>query len=220
MQLYTHYPIHYLNLLIMRFRYFFSICTSLFLVLYFTSCSSSDKKNDEFSLFKAFYQAEINMDDSKWDYTTDTLRVWYGKTDAEPTLKYKGAPKDPWIDWNVALNAKSSYDTIWYAPEEHAIKGFFYENNDFYNLLGASANKTLRTYTFNTSLKITDVRYENIPEENTLSGKHMAPVYTWAQTYAPEEIAAIFPNNQLVPSTENALRWKKLLEQYRAQTGK
>jgi hypothetical protein len=200
-------------------RNIFNILTSLLLLQIFVGCASKTKSDELLDTFNAYYEAENANSDSKWTYVNDTLHVWYAKDDPSPDLKYKGQPNDAWEDWDIAMNSKSYYDTIWYNDSLHAIQGYFYEDNDFYKLLGASPNKTLRTYTFNAANKLTDILYERISEANTLSNKHMDPVYLWALKNEPQEIAEIFPKTRLVPSTENAIRWKKLLEKYHAQTG-
>jgi len=42
----------------------------------------------------------------------------------------------------------------------------------------------------------------------------MQPIVDWALENESLEIAELYPNNEFVPSTENAFRWKKLLERY------
>lgn len=190
---------------------------SLFLLFFIAGCSSKNQNTDILELFERYHTEENKHSDSKWDYTSDTLRVWYAKDDSTPDLKYKGQPNDAWQDWDDEMRSVSYYDTIWYNEELHAIEGYFNENNDFYVLLGASANKTFRTYTYNADNKITDIRYEKIDGENTLSNNHMAPVYQWALKNEPQEIAEIFPGTKLVPSRENAIRWKNLIIKYRSQ---
>ncbi len=181
------------------------------------SCAEKKDDTDYLELFKAFHEAENEYSETKWDYLSDTLKVWYTKNDPKPDLKYKGQPTDGWDEWDMAMRTISYYDTIWYDPELRAVQGYFNENNDFYVLLGASPNVTLRTYTYNDAGKITDLRYEKVNAENTLSKAHMDPVYQWAMIHEPEEISAIFPDNKLVPSADNAMRWKQLIIRYRTR---
>lgn len=191
--------------------------TTLFLFSLLVGCSSKNESTDVLESFNLYYKADNAKSESRWEYTSDTIRVWYAKDDPTPDLKYKGQQNDAWQDWDDAMNSISYYDTIWYNSELHAIEGYFNENNDFYVLLGAAPNKTFRTYTLNSENKITDIHYEKISVENTLNNGHMAPVYQWALQNEPQEIAEIFPGNKLVPSTENAIRWKKLIIRYREQ---
>lgn len=181
------------------------------------SCAEKKDETDYIALFKEYHEAENDYSETRWNYLSDTLRVWYTKNDPKPDLKYKGQPSDGWEEWDMAMRTISYFDSIWYNPELHAVQGYFNENNDFYVLLGASPNVTLRTYTYNDAGKITDLRYEKINTENALSKEHLEPVYQWALINEPAEIAAIFPENKLVPSADNAMRWKQLIIRYRTR---
>ncbi len=191
---------------------------SVLIVVMMLGCKSEHTNTgDQLKIFDQYYKAENADKESKWDYISDTLKVWFSEDDPVPDLRYRGEQKDGWDEWDIVMNSKSHYDSIWYNNKINAVQGVFYEDNDFYRLLGASANKTLRTYSFNTSNKITDLRYETITEQNTLSKRHMEPVYRWALVNEPQEIAQIFPQNKLVPSTENAVRWKNLIKKFHLQ---
>ncbi len=46
------------------------------------------------------------------------------------------------------MNTSTSHNTIWFDKDQDAVKGYFYERNDFYELIGRPPNKTLRTSWF------------------------------------------------------------------------
>ena len=193
---------------------YFLIATLLFFYL-LMGCKRANQESELLDAFTLYFEAVKNNDDSKWKYTSDTVKVWFEKSDKKPQLRYKGKKISKWGEWDRIMNSKSYYDSIWYNKKLHAVQGYFYESNDFYDLIGASPNKTLRTYSLNDSNKITDLLYERVAAESTILDEHLNPIYEWALKNDSLEIVELYPNKEFVPSTENAIRWKKLLEKYR-----
>lgn len=194
--------------------YFLSL--TILVSISFMQCEQKTQDTDLLVLFTKYYEAVTNHDDGKWNYTSDSVKVWFGKNDTIPSYRFKGKPISKWGEWDNVMNSRSYYDSIWYNPQLHAVQGYFYENNDFYELIGASPSKSLRTYTFDQSNKITDVLYEFLPGENTISDEHLDPIYEWALKNDSLEISELYPNKEFVPSTENAIRWKELINRYKA----
>jgi hypothetical protein len=83
-----------------------------------------------------------------------------------------------------------------------------------YKLIGKSPTKTLRTYWLDQNYKIYEILLYWIPEENTETGEHLEPIVEWALQNDSLEIQQLYPNGRIVPSSENARRWKKLLRKY------
>ncbi len=186
----------------------------LILLIFFIACGEFNRESELVDNFKSYYKSVKNKDDLKWNFTADTVYVWFEKHDTIPSFRFKGKPISKWGEWDRVMNSSSYYDSIWYNKKDHAIQGFFYESNDFYDLIGASPNKTLRTYSLNDENKISDVLYERIDSENTISDEHLDPIYEWALKNDSLEIMELYPDKQFAPSTENALRWRKLIGKY------
>lgn len=193
-----------LNFLILK-------CAIMFLLV---GCSSEEQNND-IQTFKKYYSSVNENNADKWNYTTDTVKLWFDKKEGQPILQVKGkGSTGKWKEWDSIMNSRSRYDSLWYDENEKAVKGLFYENNDFYELIGKSPTKTLQTYWLNENNKIHEILIYWIPEENTTSSEHLSTIVDWALQYDSTEISELYPNGRIVPSKENALRWKKLLKTY------
>ena len=122
------------------------------------SCNSNLEANKELLIFKNYFDALTSKSDRKWEYTKDTVKVWFDTKDNEPSLRIKNKKSNSkWKEWDKIMNSKIEYDTIWYDKEENTINGYFYEMNDFYELIGKPATKTQRTYWLDESKKIKEV---------------------------------------------------------------
>ena len=191
------------------------ITVLLFLAAVLSACSTEVPGQAELDVFINYFEASKSKSESKWQYTSDTIKVWFDSRDGKPGLRIKGAPPSgKWTEWDKEMHSTSYYDSIWYNRSEHTVQGYFYENNDFYELIGKGPTKTLRTYWLNSANKITEILIYWIPEENTTTSEHLEPIVAWASAYDSAEIAGLYPEGRIVPSKENAIRWKELLEQY------
>lgn len=194
----------------MKPQLIFVICLLLSL-----GCRNSNYEQQALSNFQEYYKLVIARDEGQWEYTVDTVLVYFEKDDPDPSKRYRGQTVSKWGEWDKEMNAMTHYDTLWFSSQENAVKGYFYENNDFYELIGASPNKTLRTYAMDDEGKIKSILFEWQEVENAISDAHMDPIYTWALKHDSLEIMELYPNKEFVPSTKNAKRWRKLLGKYR-----
>ncbi len=198
----------------------YRIMKSIFKIIGFLALVSACNPNNEkpqklLSNFISYYEAVKIKSPQKWDFTLDTLKIWMEDTLSTPRLQIKGKiSSGPWKDWDSIMNSVTYYDTLWYNKSEHAIQGYFNENNDFYHLIGKPANKTLRTYWLNDQDKIDELLIYWIPEENKNTAHYLKPIVEWAMTYDSLEIKDLYPEGRIIPSIENAKRWKVLLKQY------
>lgn len=191
----------------------FALRASLVIVL--IACNENKVKNDELQLFTEYYNAVKQGSDEKWNFTADTVKLWYDEKKGEPILQIKGKPSTgKWKEWDEVMNSSSNYDSLWFDQEEKSIKGYFYENNDFYQLIGKSPTKTQRTFWLNENKRINEILIYWIPEVNTTTSEHLKPIVDWALENDSAEISELYSNGRIVPSKENALRWKKLLNKY------
>lgn len=184
----------------------------------FSSCNTADKKNELLILFDKYHKASEQSVDGKWNYTTDTVKVWFDNKDNKPLLKIKGMESaGQWKEWDNEMNSKMTYDSLWFDEEDNAVKGYFYENNDFYRLIKKPPTKTLRTYWFNSADQIDEILIYWIPNENTPTEEFLRPIQEWALKYDSQEIQELYPDETIVPSRENAMRWKILLQEYNSK---
>ena len=166
--------------------------------------------------FKLYDEAVKANDESRWTYTQDTVKVWFDDKIGNPVLRIKGEKAAGlWKAWDEEMHARSGYDSLWYDLENHTIMGHFYENNDFYELIGKGPTHTLQTFWLTKEDKISEILIFWIPEENTTTGIYLKPIVDWARKYDSQEINEIYSNGKILPSKENAVRWKKLIQQYK-----
>ena len=86
------------------------------------SCSGSDKGSDPLNSFQQYFALASNDSDDKWNYTADTVRVWFDEKEGDPVLRIKGqGSTGPWKEWDEEMHANSSYDSIWFDKDQHAI---------------------------------------------------------------------------------------------------
>lgn len=179
------------------------------------SDAQNEKAREMLAIFRAYFEAVASGSATRWDHSADTVRLWHDDKTGEPVLQVRGtAPAGPWKEWDVAMNARSGYDSLWFEPATNAVRGTFYEHNDFYGLIGKGPTRTLRTYAFNEAGKIAEIVIYWIPEANTTTAEHLKPVVAWALEHDSLEISQLYPGGRLVPSAENARRWKELLTRY------
>ena len=179
------------------------------------SCMDVRKESSELKTFRNYYAALKSGSADKWNYTTDTVKLWFDDKKGAPILQIKmNESAGKWKEWDEEMNSTTSYDSIWFDKDENSIKGYFNERNDFYDLIGKNPTKTLRTYWLNHNSKINEILMYWIPEENTTTGVHLKPIVEWALVNDSTEIQQIYPDGRIVPSGENARRWKKLLRKY------
>ena len=170
---------------------------------------------EQISAFKSYFNLVQADKNEQWNYAADTVKLWFDNKENEPVLLIKGNGfNGRWKEWDDEMNKVSTYDSLWYDRQENAIKGYFYENNDFYKLIGKSPTKTMRTFWLNEKGKIEEILIYWIPEENKLTGEYLKPVVAWAMKNEPEEIQYLYADEQINPSRENAIRWKSLLKKY------
>lgn len=188
----------------------------LIMLIFLSSCNNQNKESELLELFSSYYTAVKNDSEDKWNYSTDTVKLWFDDKEKDPVLQIKEQGTiGKWKEWDDVMNTTSFYDSIWYDKNEHAIKGYFYEKNDFYTLIGKPHTKTYRTYWLNDKNKINKILIYWIPGENISSTKYLIPIVAWAMQNDSLEIQELYPDGRIIPSRENALRWKALLIKYR-----
>ncbi|MEQ9591099.1 MAG: hypothetical protein RLN86_00795 [Cyclobacteriaceae bacterium] len=183
-------------------------------ILYYSCTSSNNSSNRRLEYVKQYLRTAVSQSDLKWQFTTDTIRVWFDDRNGKPNLNYKNKELSKWAEWDVVMNSTTSYDSLWYDQESQTVQGHFYEYNDFYKLIGRPPNKTLRTYWFDDQDKIKEILIYWIPEDNKTSDEFLPPIIEWAEKYYPVEINELYTNQEIKPSTQNAIRWKTLLEKF------
>lgn len=189
--------------------------SSIYIILFiFYSCSNIQEP-DPVKQFEQYYNAVKSGDQDMWKYSEDTIRMWFDDRKGDPILLFQSKKSGgAWREWDEEMNSTSYYDTIWYDKKDHAIKGYFFENNDFYKLIGKTPNKTFRIFWLTDKNKIKELLIYWIPEENEHTSVHLEPIINWAMENHPDEIKKLYQEQKIVPSKENAIKWKMLIRRY------
>ncbi|MEO0482846.1 MAG: hypothetical protein AAF138_04420 [Planctomycetota bacterium] len=120
------------------------------------------------------------------------------------------------VGWNAATNTRYEYRDLWF--EGKKAQAVFSETSDFYRLLDEPGWEARLTFRFNDDHKIHTIDYQPISDHAGL-GARMSQAIAWAQTNRPNELAAIYANNEIPRDRETARRWVQLLQDWRAATG-
>lgn len=180
-----------------------------------TGKSKTDNADHLISQLQNYLEARTNRDSSYWEYTADTVTTWFDEKKGNGSKRIKGVESSgPWTEWDKEMNSYSTHDdSLKVDLEEQSVTGIFYEHNDFYDLIGRAPSKTTRTYWFNEKELIKEVLIV-WDTTNILSSVYLKPVVNWAMTKDSTEIQELYPKGEIIPSGENARRWKKLLTKY------
>ena len=185
----------------------------------FLSCKMSDKGAHSIEIVKNYHSAQDQNSDKIFTYTADTVKLWFEDKSGKPTLIINGnKSKGKWREWDEEMRSESMFDSLWYDRNLNAVKGYFFENNDFYKLIGKPPTKTLRTYWLTEEKKIKEIQINWLPKGNIPSDEYLKPILEWAKSNSPRELNNLYENGNLIPSRENARKWKKLLKKYRKST--
>jgi len=184
----------------------------ILLVVLFFSCNNENER--KIAVFNNYFEALKEESDQKWLYTTDTVKLWFDKKEGEPILIVKNdTSTGKWAGWDKVMKSKSYYDSIWFEKSEQVIRGYFFEENDFYKLINKKPTKTLRSYWLNDNNKIEEILIYWIPGVNTTTAQHLKPIIAWAEKYDSLRLSRIYQNG-IIPSAENAREWKELINEY------
>ena len=178
------------------------------------SCRVENNSSNLVIQLQNYLEAKAAKDNSHWQYLADTVYTWFDKKTGAGNIQLKGVPASGiWTGWDQEMNAYIKYDSLIPDDETHSVSGIFYEFNDFYSLIGKGPTKTKRTYWFDEENLIKEILIVWDPS-NTMTAVHLKPVVEWVLRNDSIEIQELYPNGEIIPSAENARKWKVLLDKY------
>lgn len=146
-------------------------------------------------------------------YLASDARIWFEKKEGPGhPLRAKGGP---WADWDRFFRAKSTRKDV--RVVDGTVTYISRETNDFYRLLDRVSTPARVTYYFDDDRLITGMLYAGLGHKRPPDRK--PEFVAWANQHHPGEIDRLEPNDKIVPTLENAKRWKQLLVQWRAEAG-
>lgn len=146
------------------------------------------------------------------EFYAEDSRVWYEKKEG-PGRKRGPAGTGPWAQWDRYFRGETSLQEM--RVEGRAVTIVILENNEFYQLIEQPPKRVNITYFFG----------ENDLVDGTLIASGESPpdrydeAVAWAREHHLEEINSLMPEDRIVPSLENAQRWRRLLNTWRREVG-
>ncbi len=144
-------------------------------------------------------------------YAADS-RIWYEKKEGRGRQR---GPEGtgPWAVWDKYFRGETS-------PQEHRVEGrtvtlIILENNEFYRLIEQSPKRVNITYYFDENDRVAGT----LVASGETSPNRFEEAVAWAREHHPEEVQALMPEGRIVPSLENARRWRRLLNAWRETVG-
>ena len=121
------------------------------------------------------------------------------------------------LGWDAGANGKVTHGEL--QIFENTIASIFSEQNDFLKLIDIPELKAKITYEFGEDGLIEQQLYEALPNQPSFE-KRMRPAVEWAMVHRKEELAVIYPHNQMVFNEEMARRWVALLQEWHTATSR
>ena len=117
------------------------------------------------------------------------------------------------LGWDKGVNGKITCSDL--EEEKYSIKGLFSERNDFFQLIGIDALTATMVFWFDQRGLIIRQVYMPLACQPSLKEK-LKPAVEWARANRPEELEAIYPQEQMQYNQEMAERWVALLKEWKA----
>ena len=187
----------------------------IFFVMFFmTSCSTRTKVDMMQQTFESYRNALNNHDVEKsLSFLAEDFKLVFVDFDMTMT-------KEQVVDvlgWDAGANTKVTHGEL--QVFENTIASIFSEQNDFLKLIDILELKAKIAYEFGEDGLIKQQLYEALPNQPSFE-KRMGPAVEWAMEHRKEELAIIYPNNQMVFNEEMARRWVALLQEWRTATNR
>ncbi len=187
--------------------------SKLFLImLVFTASSTAQQGFSMKDQFEGYIQAVNDHDiDRVMGFLADDFQLHF--TEYEMTLS-KAQMRDV-LGWDKGVNGKVTYDQL--KMEADSITGIFTERNEFFKLLGIDSLRAEVKYRFDNSGLISVQTYRALPDQPSFQNE-LEPAVEWARKNRPDEIAEIYPQDQINFNEEMGRRWVALLKEWRQAT--
>lgn len=115
------------------------------------------------------------------------------------------------LEWDVGAKGRLDWEVVDETPQTVTIQGL--EGNDFLDLIGIGRLPFRAVFTVSSvgliSRQLHDVSWGEVslPEA-------MAPLIAWASEHDPQELAHIYPEQQMSYSRPMAIRWVRLAKRW------
>ena len=116
------------------------------------------------------------------------------------------------LEWDVGANGRLDWKLVDESPHAATVQGS--EGSDFLDLIGVGRLAFRAVFTLSPTGLICHHLHESSGGEISIQ-EAMLPLTTWASEHEPEELAAIYPGEQISYSGPMAVRWVRLAEKWK-----
>ena len=148
-------------------------------------------------------------------YLSEDSRIWFEKKEGPGKKRGKGGA-GPWAEWDEFFKSTSKAVGK-YQVEGRDVSILMEETNDFYRLIGRPPSRYRATYYIDDAGKISGVLIASARKGPRVD--RFDEFKEWARENRPDTLKQLMPEDEIVPSLENAKLWKKVLSEWRAATG-
>ena len=148
-------------------------------------------------------------------YLAEESRIWFDKKEGPGELR-KPSGDGPWTEWDREM--KSTSKTHEYEVIGNELVIVVSETNDYFKLLDRKPKPYLTTYWFDADERIEGMLVSSMPKEANNNGR-FEEFKAWADEHYPGVLDELEPDGRIIPSKVNAIRWRKLLIEWREAAG-
>lgn len=148
-------------------------------------------------------------------YLAEESRIWFDKKEGPGTLR-TSTGDGPWAQWDREM--KSTSTTHEYEVNGNALVTVVSETNDYFKLLDRKPTPYQITYWFDDDERIEGMLVSSLPKEPKTKGRY-DEFKKWADEHHPRVLDELQPEGKIIPSKENAKRWRELLIEWRKDVG-
>ncbi|MCZ6542832.1 MAG: DUF1573 domain-containing protein [Planctomycetota bacterium] len=148
-------------------------------------------------------------------YLADESRIWFDKKEGPGTMR-TSTGDGPWAQWDRQM--KSTSTTHAYEVNGNELVTVVIETNDYFRLLDRTPRPYQITYWFDDDERIEGMLVSSLPKEPKTNGRY-DQFKAWTDEQHPGVLDELQPEGKIIPSKENAIRWRELLIEWREAAG-
>lgn len=158
------------------------------------------------------------MEAGEWDraraMAVENPRRWWETRSGEGQPWLIGPNSGPWSRWDEYFG--SEREILDWVEKEDSVTVVIREINDYYRLLERGPMTSEVTYFFDDAGKIEGMLIRGVGERPPGRTDEFVG---WARSHHPEELDALMPDGSIDPTADHPERFRKLLTEWRAESG-
>ncbi len=148
-------------------------------------------------------------------YLAEESRIWFDTREGPGTLR-TSTGDGPWAQWDREMKSASTIHE--YEVIGNELVAMVSETNDYFKLLDRKPTPYQITYWFDDDERIEGMLVSSLPKKAETKGR-FEEFKKWADDHHPGILDELQPEGKIIPSKENAIRWRELLIEWREAAG-